>query len=179
MNNYGELVDATTVRFERILPGPIERVWAYIVQSDKRRQWLCAGDIGPGDGGRVDMHFDNDSLSTAPDIEPPPKYRDRPGDMKFIGKVTRWEPPRAVSHTWEFSDEESSEVCYQLEEYGDQVKLTLTHRRLESDDTVLSVSGGWHTHLDILEKVLTGREPGAFWRHHAAVAAEYRQRLGA
>ncbi|MEX3932396.1 hypothetical protein AB4Y32_11375 [Paraburkholderia phymatum] len=26
------------VRFERLLPGPIERVWAYLTESDKRSQ---------------------------------------------------------------------------------------------------------------------------------------------
>ena len=46
MNNYGELLDESTVRFERMLPGPIERVWSFIVDSDKRKKWLCGGDIG-------------------------------------------------------------------------------------------------------------------------------------
>ncbi|NNE04363.1 MAG: SRPBCC family protein [Xanthomonadales bacterium] len=178
MNQYGELIDNTTVRFERMLPGPIERVWRYIVDSDKRRRWLCAGDIGPGDGGHVDMHFHNETLSDAPDIEVPEKYRDMPNEMRFAGNVTRWDPPNAVSHTWDFNDEESSEVCYELEAVGDQVRLVLTHRRLESNDTVLSVSGGWHTHLDILADVLEGREPRAFWKAHAANEAEYEKRLG-
>ncbi len=62
MSEYGKLLDEHTVRFERLLPGPIERVWSYIVDSDKRRKWLCAGDIGAGDGAHVDMHFHNESL---------------------------------------------------------------------------------------------------------------------
>ena len=44
MENYGEMLDDTTIRFERMLPGPIERVWEYITESDKRAKWLCAGD---------------------------------------------------------------------------------------------------------------------------------------
>ena len=179
MSAYGELLDKNTVRFERLLPGPIERVWSYIVESDKRRQWLCAGDIGPGDGENVDMHFHNETLSQAEDIETPEKYRDLPSEMQFTGTVTRWDPPYAVSHTWEFDDEESSEVCYELEEVGDKVRLVLTHRRLETGDTVLSVSGGWHTHLDILVDVLEGREPKAFWKTHSALEAEYEKRLNA
>ena len=31
------------VRFERLLPGPIERVWAYLTESDKRSLWLASG----------------------------------------------------------------------------------------------------------------------------------------
>ena len=40
MNDYGELLDESTVRFERLLPGPIDRVWSYLTKSDKRAQWL-------------------------------------------------------------------------------------------------------------------------------------------
>jgi len=177
MSEYGELLDESTVRFERMLPGPIERVWKYIVESDKRAKWLCGGDIGAGDGAHVDMHFHNASLSRAEDIEVPEKYRDMPRKVSFTGTVTRWDPPHAVSHTWEFGDE-SSEVCYELEEVDDRVRLVLTHRRLETSDTVLSVSGGWHTHLDILVDVLEGQEPKAFWKTHTALEAEYTERLG-
>ena len=176
MSEYGELIDNTTVRFERMLPGPIERVWSYIVESDRRAKWLCSGDIGAGDGAHVDMRFDNASLSTSEDIERPEKYSDMPEHPSFTGTVIRWEPPHVVTHTWDFEDD-SSEVCYELEAVGDKVRLVLTHRRLESTDTVLSVSGGWHTHLDILVDVLEGREPPAFWKTHTAFAAEYEKRL--
>ena len=177
MSEYGELIDDRTVRFERTLPGPIERVWGYIVESDKRAKWLCAGDIGPGSDGDVEMHFHNATLSEAEDIARPEKYKDMPEELFFTGKVTRWEPPRAVSHIWDFEDE-SSEVCYELEDLGDKVRLVLTHRRLESGDTILSVSGGWHTHLNILADVLEGNEPRAFWEAHTRFEAEYEKRLG-
>ena len=176
MNNYGELLDKSTVRFERMLPGPIERVWSYIVDSDKRRQWLCAGDIGAGDGAHVDMHFHNESLSPQQDIEIPEKYAHMPRKMSFSGTVTRWEPHTAVAHTWEFGDE-SSEVLYELEEVGDRVRLVLTHRRLETPRTILDVSAGWHTHLDILVDVLEKQEPKPFWKTHSALEEEYVARL--
>ena len=176
MSEYGELIDDKTVRFERTLPGPIERVWSYIVESDKRAKWLCGGDIGPGNDGDVDMHFHNATLSRAEDITRPEKYKDMPEELFFTGKVTRWEPPHAVSHIWDFEDE-SSEVCYELEDLGDKVRLVLTHRRLESGDTILSVSGGWHTHLNILADVLEDKEPRAFWEAHTRFEAEYEKRL--
>ena len=40
MSRYGERIDDTTVRFERLLPGPIERVWEYLTDGDKRATWL-------------------------------------------------------------------------------------------------------------------------------------------
>lgn len=45
MSEYGELLGESTVRFERLLPGPIERVWRFLTESDKRAQWLCGGDV--------------------------------------------------------------------------------------------------------------------------------------
>jgi len=177
MKPYGERLDRTTVRFERLLPGPIERVWAYLTESDKRARWLCSGETEPREGGSVDMVFRNERLSGAEDIPRPEKYRDMPEEMAFSGTVTRYEPPRILAHTWEWEDE-ASEVCYELAERGDKVLLVLTHRRLHTDAFVLSVSGGWHTHLDILVDVLEGREPKPFWKTHTAFEAEYAARLG-
>ena len=44
MNRYGERIDASTVRFERLLPGPIERVWEYLSNGTKRATWFAGGD---------------------------------------------------------------------------------------------------------------------------------------
>lgn len=176
-DSYGELVDDSTVRFERMLPGPIERVWDYIVDADKRAKWLCGGNTELEVGGLVEMHFHNASLSKQPDIEPPEKYRDMPEKMSFQGRVTRVQPPRLLAHTWEFGDEHS-EVCYELEEIGDAVRLTLTHKRLKSHEEIISVCGGWHTHLGILAALLDDEEPAAFWKTHTPLEADYRKRLG-
>ncbi len=177
MDRYGERIDEFTVRFERLLPGPIERVWSYLTEDDKRSLWLCGGETQLEIGGKVEMHFRNASLSKQPDIEPPEKYRDLPETTSFSGTVTRCEPPTLLAHTWDYEGQ-SSEVCYELEEQGEQVRLVLTHRKLGSYDEVISVSGGWHTHLDILGDVLDGREPRAFWKTHTPLEAEYRRRFG-
>ena len=177
MNEYGELLDESTVRFERVLPGPIGRVWSYLTENDKRAKWLCGGDVETANDGHVDMHFHNVSLSCEGDIPRPEKYKDMPEKMSFEGKVTRCEPPHVLEHTWEF-DKESSVVCYELTEQGDKVKLLLTHRLLESTDTVLSVSGGWHSHLKVLVDVLDGNEPRPFYKMQLQYESEYGERLG-
>ena len=47
MSEYGIVTEAGAVRFERLLPGPIERVWAYLTDPDKRAsgsrpvRWSC------------------------------------------------------------------------------------------------------------------------------------------
>jgi uncharacterized protein YndB with AHSA1/START domain len=52
---YGVIVDTGTVRFERLVPGPIERVWSYLVDADKRSQWLAFGQLEPKVGGKFEL----------------------------------------------------------------------------------------------------------------------------
>jgi uncharacterized protein YndB with AHSA1/START domain len=42
---YGALSEPATLTIQRMLPGPIERVWAYLTESDLRRKWLASGDM--------------------------------------------------------------------------------------------------------------------------------------
>ncbi len=53
MNDYGELIAPDTVRFKRLLPGTIDRVWSYLVDSEKRGKWLAGGDTEERVGGRA------------------------------------------------------------------------------------------------------------------------------
>jgi uncharacterized protein YndB with AHSA1/START domain len=43
MDKYGTIIAPNTIRFERLLPGPIERVWAYLTDPEKRAKWLASG----------------------------------------------------------------------------------------------------------------------------------------
>ena len=176
MTNYVERIDDTSVHFERLLPGPIERVWSYITEADKRRQWLAGGEFDMTVGGPIELHFENASLSPLPDDPPPDKYCGLPEKMHFTGVVTRCEPPTHFAHTWKDDDMESV-VEYRLAEEGDKVRLVLTHTRLTTQESVLGVMGGWHAHFDILDDVLEGRTPRPFWKTHTALEAEYEKRL--
>ena len=42
-SQYAKRVSKDAVRFERLLPGPIERVWSYLTDSEKRGKWLASG----------------------------------------------------------------------------------------------------------------------------------------
>jgi uncharacterized protein YndB with AHSA1/START domain len=173
MNDYGTITEAGAIRFERLLPGPVERVWAYLTESDKRGKWLASGAVEPRVGGQVELHFQHADLS--PRKEPvPDKYRDLECGATFTAEVTRWEPPRLLSHTWT----DGSEVTFELAPQGEQVFLVLTHRRLPPTK-MLSVAGGWHTHLGILVDNLNGSVPRPFWSTHARLEAEYERRIQA
>lgn len=177
MEEYGELLGPDAVRFVRLLPGPIERVWRYLADADKRARWLCGGETEPKVGGHVDMEFDNSRLSGPNDDPRPEKYAQFDGPVTFSGTVTRYDPPRLLAHTWDFEGE-SSEVCYELSAEDDKVRLVLTHTRLNSNEEVRDVCAGWHSHLGILSDVLEDRSPRPFWRTHTALEADYGARIG-
>lgn len=175
MNDHGTLLGPNAIRFQRRLPGPIERVWAHLVESDKRRRWLAQGPIELHVGGEVALSFRNAELSQGDD-RAPEKYRGHENQGSTHGRVTQCDPPRLLAFTWREAPGESpddSEVTFELAPDGDDVLLTLTHRRLSSKEAVLGVAGGWHTHLAILDDVLRGNPPRPFWRTHARVEAEY------
>lgn len=170
---HGIFPQPETLKFERMLPGPIERVWAYLTESDKKAQWLAAGEVEPRVGGKVELHFQYNNLS-AKDDPIPEKYRHMEDGTYFTGKVTSFDPPRLLSYTWGEETGEESEVTFELIPKNDKVLLILTHRRLGDDRSLLiSVSSGWHTHLGILNDKLNGKEPDGFWKVHNRMEEEY------
>jgi uncharacterized protein YndB with AHSA1/START domain len=173
MNDHGVVTEAGTIRFERVLPGPVERVWAYLVNSEKRGKWLAPGAMQLSAGGMVELNFRHDDLS--PKKEPvPEKYKDLAQGATLTGRVTRCDPPRLLSYTW---GDDDSEVTFELTPRGSDVLLVLTHRRIPAGEGMIQTAGGWHTHLAILEDNLRNREPRPFWSAHMKVEGEYTKRL--
>lgn len=162
---HGELIEPATVRMERMLPGPIERVWAYLADSDLRAQWLAAGRMEEKPGVPVTLVWRNDDLSPG---EPRPEGRDAEHSMACM--VVRAEPPRLLVLGWGAS---GSEVTFELEPRGSEVKFTLTHRRLPSRDMLLGVSAGWHAHVDLLIARLGGAAAPPFWSNMTRLRGEY------
>jgi uncharacterized protein YndB with AHSA1/START domain len=164
------VIEPGTVKLERLLPGPIERVWAYLTESDKRAKWLAAGEFELRVGGRITLITDNDSLSR--DNNPPEKYRNMKG-KKTEGVITRLEPNRVLAHTWIWPDGTTTEVTYELQPRGKDVLLTIINGRLEGRDITASVMGGWDVHTGILEDILKGVPPRPFWATHARLEKQY------
>ncbi|HEX2526281.1 MAG TPA: SRPBCC family protein [Geminicoccus sp.] len=177
MSDHGIVVDSGTVRFERLLPGPIERIWDYLTQSEKRATWLAGGPMELRKDGKVELTWHNSDLSGCQE-EPPEKFAAHEGITTY-GHVTRCEPPYALSYTWEEGSGRDSEVTFELSPKDELVQLVLTHRRLGSQATKVGVAGGWHTHLGILADRLEGRPPRPFWATYAQAEADYEHRLAA
>lgn len=177
MDEYGVVTEPGTVRFKRLLPGPIDRVWSYLADSEKRRTWLASGDMDLRDGGRYEFRFRHADLSH--EKEAPARYRTPDGEHVGRGDVIRCDPPWLLVITWGEDSGSPSEVTFALTPKGNDVLLTLTHRRLADRADMTGTSGGWHAHLAILEDVLNGRAPRGFWSTHTRVAAEYERRVPA
>jgi uncharacterized protein YndB with AHSA1/START domain len=171
---YGENTAPGELRLERLLPGPVERIWAYLTDGDKRSRWLAGGSTEQRVGGQVVLKFRHADLS--PEQDPPPQFAAYKDGHTTAGTVTRCEPNRVLSYTWG-DEREDTEVTFELEPRGPDVLLTVTQRRLRSRAGMANVAAGWHVHLGILIDHLTGHEPRGFWSNHARLEAAYTDRL--
>ena len=172
MNAPVTLVEPGTVRVERLLPGPLERVWAYLTESEKRAKWLAPGEFDLRLGGKIRLQFNNSNLSC--EKVAPEKYKDHHLNT-FDGVITRLEPLRVLAYTWNW-DGADTDVTYELTPRGKDVLLVIVHRRLPKE-IVPSVMGGWDVHSGILADILGGVEPRPFWSTHTKLEMEYATRL--
>ncbi len=167
----GKFKGRAEVRLVRTLPGPIERVWEYLTDPEKRARWFCGGALEQKAGGKVEfaMHHKN----IAPGEKPPAKYAhvQDPG-VTFDGRVLRCEPPRLLAYTFGSDD---SEVTFELTPQGKQVLLVLTHRTSgeEEQAELTNYASGWHTHLAMLIALLEETPRPKFWATHARLLADY------
>ena len=90
-------------------------------------------------------------------------------------RIIEIEPPRRLSFAWEGS----GDVSIALEPQGDEVLLTLIHRRLPSRGMMIGVSAGWHAHLDLLAARARGETPTRFWDSVRRLREEYEGRIPA
>jgi uncharacterized protein YndB with AHSA1/START domain len=168
---FGAVSEPNTFRITRIVPGPIERIWSYLTDPEKRRTWFGAGPMELLLGGRIGLKFRFDELS----VEKTPA--DKTSECDVNGRVTRCEPPRFLSYTWG-DENDASEVTFELSPRGRDVVLVITHRRLGDRGKMVSVASGWHAHLDLLADHLDGQRARPFWSTKIRLAAEYERRFG-
>jgi len=164
MSDKPEIVSPTEIRFERLLPGPIEAVWAFLTDGKKRGEWLASGPMDLRIGGKVELRFKHSDLSPNK-AAPPEKFKamDATGH-RAEEKITELDAPHHLAFTWgSASADGGSEVVFDLAPRGDKVLLTLTHRKLPNETEREGTAGGWQCHLAILVEKANGRVPPAFW----------------
>lgn len=170
-NGYGELIEPATLKIERLLPGPIERIWAYLTESELRRQWLASGDMEGKVGAAFEFVWRNDELTDPPGARPPGAS----SEHRMQSRITEFDPPRKLAIAWG----STGGVSFELAAQGEDVLLTVIHRRVLDRATLLNVSTGWHVHLDVLAARVGGRAPAPFWDAFTRLRSEYETRLPA
>jgi uncharacterized protein YndB with AHSA1/START domain len=184
MSDFAEKLNDHVIRFVRILPGPIERVWEYLYDGDKRGRWFASGPLPGKVGETFHMQFKHGNLSPH-QVEPPEKMReiDRNGHGS-TNVLLACEPPHRLVFTFggEKDPARVPEVEFVLKTEGDpkdnKVRLTLTHTRIPDRGNMVGVSGGWHAHLDVLEYRLRDETPPAFWDIWRRYDGVYDKRYG-
>jgi uncharacterized protein YndB with AHSA1/START domain len=168
---YGVLTEADTLIIQRVLPGPVERIWAYLTDSDLRRQWLASGEMPMTVGAPFELEWHNDELSQP--------AGDRPDGMpekhQMPSHIVAADPPRKLVIAWR----NTGDVTFELEPHGDEVLLTLTHERFASRSSIINHAAGWHAHLDILAARARGETSTNFWDQWRAFKDEYERRIPA
>ena len=172
MNDFATATATDTLRIERILPGPVERVWAYLTEPDKRATWFAGGAFDLRRGGKAELVFDHENISA--EKNPPGKFANGPTTMP--SQVTQCDPPRLLGFTMTMGGE-VGEVTFELSPRGKDTQLIVTHRRLHTRDLMVMISSGWDAHLGILADRLNGVEPRPFWTTHAKLEKEYAARM--
>lgn len=143
MSEDAQFTHAHMVRFERLLPGPVERAWQVLTDASLLPGWYGEGRIEPRTGGAVSLMG---------------------GHIR--GTVTQWLPPQRLAYSWnvfnpgdEVSPYPESFLALELKAVGSDTALTLTHLPVLERFVKLNAMG-WHTYLDMLAAALRG-EPMA------------------
>ena len=168
-----DMIDTATLRFERLLDAPVEKVWQYLVDPELRARWFMGGPTEPRVGGSIGMTMNHDRLSDG-DVPTPEKYRVYQGHS-WEERITRIDPPHLLAFTWEGG--EAGEVTIELRGEEDRTRVVLTHTGLRGRDDAISFGGGWHAHLAALQQRIKDEGVPDFWKLHGEAEAAVRRRL--
>jgi len=163
-----------TLRFERLLDAPLDKVWHYLVEPELRARWFMGGPTDLKVGGAIGMTMRHDALSDD-DVPTPERYLPHLGQA-WEERITRLEPPHLLAFTWD--NGKAGEVTFELTEAGGRTRLVLTHVGIRGRDDALDFGGGWLSHLAVLERRIANKGVPNFWLLHAEAEAAARKALG-
>jgi len=167
--NYGEMIEPTTLKIQRVLPGSAERVWDYLTKSDLRRQWLASGEVEMKPGAPFALTWRNNELTN-----PSGKIPDGFGaEHTMQSRIVECDPPRKLKFTWG----SGGDVTFTLEPRGERTLLTVVHTGLVDRGVRTKVGPGWHAHIDVLAARMGGTEAAPFWDNWSRLQKDYESRV--
>jgi uncharacterized protein YndB with AHSA1/START domain len=166
-------VSSDTIRLERLLDAPPEKVWRYLTEADLRQQWFMGGtDARPDSEFELVNDHDNLSDEEVPYPEDYAPYKRR----TWHEKVLRFDPPRLLETT--FQSGKNGTVKFELRPEGDRTRLVITHRGIVSPTGSQDFGGGWNSHMIVLQERLAGRSIPNFWALHMRSREAVKEALG-
>ena len=175
--HFGKAIAPDTFQLQRTLNAPIERVWSYFVDAEKRSRWFTGGDTLMANGQAFTIVFAHHRITSE---KPPERWAQmESGEFPMAGRVLAFEPPRLLAISWGDGDDPVSEVRFEFEAQGETTLLTLTHSRIASQASLRDFAGGWTAHIHTLAEILEGRAANRFWADVAAAHEVYEKTAGA
>lgn len=162
-----DTITLDTLRFERLLDAPREKVWQYLVDPELRKLWFMGGPTDLRAGGSFGLSMNHHLLSDA-DVPTPERYRPYIGHS-WAERILRVDPPQLLAFTWE--DGKAGEVTFELYEEDGKTRLVLTHAGIHGRKDVMNFGGGWHSHLATLTRRLREEPVLDFWALHEQAEA--------
>jgi uncharacterized protein YndB with AHSA1/START domain len=130
---YLEVDGRPAVRFERVYPHPVERVWRAVTDPAEMRHWFPSPDVAiDAEAGTITLGGDPyhpDSRTT---------------------KVLVWDPPHRFVFEWE-----TDELRFTLAPHDDGCRLELVNL-LSTDGAASRNAAGWEICLGHLDRVVEG-----------------------
>jgi len=168
--DFGTQLEDGSLRFVRDLPGPIERVWAYLVDPEKRAKWLCGGTMASEPGSPFTLAFRNADLNreTGPHNS---AAESKPLDMEAV--LAEIDAPRRLVFRWN-----GAETRFELEEQGNRVRLVLVQSPPDDLAGRVDMAAGWHSHVGILIDILSGRPPRPLSPEFDEARPHYQEAVG-
>jgi len=157
-----------SVRIERVMPAPRERVWQYIVDPDLRSTWLAGGALDHHPGGVIELQFDYSRITSDPQLDFDDDVPRTQG-----GTILDFEPPRLLSYTWGEWFGQNAIVTFELEPEGEETRLVVTHSRVTALNIIPDVAFNWTGHLDALEDKLRDGSGEGFWTNLGELRERY------
>ncbi|MEA3021109.1 MAG: hypothetical protein QOI47_2633 [Actinomycetota bacterium] len=156
MTNEAVLIDRDghpTLRFERRLRAPIDRVWRAVTDEGEMRSWFPSAVQGERKvGAPLSFPFDTNVADA------------------FGGEVVDWEPTRLFAFTWN-----GDLLRIELTADGDATNLVFTHE-LYHESAAARTAAGWHACLANLDAHLGGSAAAPdLWRSEYP---RYLERMG-
>ncbi len=131
-----------SVRFDRFIMVPVERVWAALTEPERLADWLAQARIDLRLGGDVELRWATQ-------------------DYVETGFIVALKPPTLIAWAIPGPDGRHSVVRWDLKQEDPKTmgtRLTLTHTMLPPEH-LLGVSTGWHIHLHDLPEAAIRPEP--------------------